>query len=86
MKHHRGVPLVFFLFSVLACLPLSAQAVKPGVLNSDDIKRLVPSTYFFRGQSATVQIRNSGGFSCADGKLVLAGLVVARTFTSATCR
>ena len=38
-------------------------------------RRWFPATYFFRGQSAPVQLRNSAGFSGADGKLVLAGLV-----------
>jgi hypothetical protein len=48
--------------------------VASGLLKADDLKKVVPATYFFRGQSATVQLRNSAGFS-ADGKLVLAGLV-----------
>src|SRR5215470_12762240 len=52
-----------------------AQEIKPGVLGADDLKRVIPSVYFFRGQSATVQIRNAGGFAAADGKLVLAALV-----------
>ncbi len=54
---------------------LSAEQPKAGVLSSQDVKRLAPSTYFFRGQSAPVQLRNTGGFSTADGKLVLAGFV-----------
>ena len=54
---------------------LSAQQAKPGVLGADELKRVVPATYFFRGQSASVQLRNSAGFRVSDGKLVLAGLV-----------
>jgi len=54
---------------------VSAQQAKSGVLDADEIKRVVPATYFFRGQSASVQLRNSAGFRVADGKLVLAGLV-----------
>jgi hypothetical protein len=54
---------------------LSAQQAKPGLLGADEIKRVVPATYFFRGQSASVQLRNSAGFRVADDKLVLAGLV-----------
>jgi hypothetical protein len=54
---------------------LVAQQSKPGVLSSQDVKRVVPAAYFYDGQSATVQIRNSAGFSTASGKLVLAGLV-----------
>ncbi len=45
------------------------------MLSGDDLKKVVPGTYFFRGQSAPVQLRNSAGFSASDGKLVLAGLV-----------
>jgi len=59
---------------LLSCL-LLAQQPKPGVLGGDDLKKVVPTAYFFRGQSAPVQLRNSAGFSGADGKLVLAGLV-----------
>ena len=63
------------MISILSGLLLSAQQPKAGVLSGDDLKIVVPSTYFFRGQSAPVQLRNSGGFSAPDGKLVLAGLV-----------
>lgn len=70
MKRRLGLAVVIF-----SCLLLSAQQLKPGVLSSDDIRKVVPATYFFRGQSAPVQLRNSAGFSGADGKLVLAGLV-----------
>jgi hypothetical protein len=63
---------VLLLFSGVL---LSAQQPKAGVLNGDDLKKVVPAVYFFRGQSAPVQIRNSAGFSAPDGKLVLAGLV-----------
>jgi hypothetical protein len=67
----RRLGLAVVIFS---CLLLSAQP-KPGVLSPDDIRKVVPATYFFRGQSAPVQLRNSAGFSGPDGKLVLAGLV-----------
>jgi hypothetical protein len=44
-------------------------------LAAEDLKRVVPSAYFFRGQSASVQLRNSAGFSNSSGKLLLVGLV-----------
>jgi len=56
-------------------LVLFAQQSKAGLLSAQDIKRVVPAAYFFNGQSEPVQLRNSGGFSTTDGKLVLAGLV-----------
>ena len=67
-----------FLILLPLCLlssVLFAQQPKGGVLNAQEVKKVAPSTFFFRGRSATVQLRNSGGFSTADGKLVLAGLV-----------
>jgi hypothetical protein len=67
--------LLVSLALVTVTLLALAQEIKPGVLGADDLKRVVPSVYFFRGQSATVQIRNAGGFAAADGKLVLAALV-----------
>ena len=63
------------LFLIFSGLLVSAQPPKAGVLSGDDIKKVVPAVYFFRGQSASVQLRNSAGFSGPDGKLVLAGLV-----------
>jgi hypothetical protein len=59
---------------MFTAMVVSAQQ-KAGILGSDDLKKTVPAVYFFRGQSAPVQLRNSAGFSTADGKLVLAGLV-----------
>jgi hypothetical protein len=80
MRHLRVV--VCSLFVVLSLLATAQQQIKPGVLTPEDIKRVVPSVYFYRGQSATVQLRNSAGFSAADGKLVLAGLVDTSGYSS----
>ena len=70
MKRRVGVAVVIF-----CGLLLSAQQLKPGLLSNDVLKKVVPGTYFFRGQSASVQLRNSAGVSVADGKLVLIGLL-----------
>jgi hypothetical protein len=76
--------LRFAVLLFLMALPAIsfAQQPKPGVLEAEDIKRVVPSAYFYRGQSATVQLRNSAGFATADGKLVLAGLVDTSGYSS----
>ena len=66
---------------LLACLFLSAET-NPGVLAADELKHVVPATYFFRGQSAAVQLRNAAGFRIADGKFVLAGLVDTSGYSS----
>jgi len=70
MTQRLGVAILIF-----SGLLLSAQRPGAGALSGDELKQVVPTTYFFRGQSAPVQLRNSGGFSAPDGKLVLAGLV-----------
>lgn len=67
--------LLAFTLWLLTSLLATAQQSKPGVLSADEVKHVVPSGYFFAGQSATVQVRNSVGFRSQGGKLTLAGLV-----------
>jgi hypothetical protein len=45
------------------------------VLKPADTQKLLPANVFYRGQSATTQLRNSGGVKFADGFYVLATLV-----------
>ncbi len=52
-----------------------AQAKKNGVLEPADLKTILPSTYFFDGQSAPVQSRNSGAVRFENGKLFIVSLV-----------
>jgi hypothetical protein len=78
----KSVHVVIFSFCLLASLLLSAAEPSPGVLGAEDLKRVVPASYFFRGQSASVQLRNAAGFRAADGKLVLAGLVDTSGYSS----
>jgi hypothetical protein len=60
-----------------------AQQVTKHVLSSDELKKVVPSEYFYRGQKAPVQVRNSGGFQLAGGKMTLAALVDASGYSTA---
>jgi hypothetical protein len=71
----KGVHIVICSFCLLTALLVSATVPSAGVLGAEDVKQVVPATYFFRGQSGSVQLRNSAGFRNSDGKLVLAGLV-----------
>jgi hypothetical protein len=45
------------------------------VLKPADLQKLLPPSVYYRGQSATTQLRNSGGVKFADGFYVLATLV-----------
>lgn len=60
-----------------------AQQVSKHVLSSDELKKAVPTEYFFRGQKAPVQLRNAVGFQLADGKMMLAALVDASGYSTA---
>jgi hypothetical protein len=67
--------MIAFL-TLLLSLAFAQEKTKPaGVLNSADLKAVVPANYFYRGQSASVQLRNAGGIRTKDGKYVLAGMV-----------
>ena len=62
---------------------LSAQQAQPaGMLKAADMANLMPSQVFFRGQSATVQMRNSGGIRYADGMFTLMALVDTSGYSS----
>ena len=76
----------FFIFLPLVLLPLRhlhagradnpPSAGKEVVLKAADISpKIFPERVFFRGQSAPVQFRNSGGVHFADDSYVLAGMI-----------
>jgi hypothetical protein len=49
-----------------------AEAKATGVLKMDELEKLIPPSVYFQGQSATVQLRNSGGIRFANGEVMLA--------------
>ncbi len=51
------------------------KSPSPGILTRSEAAAILPPSVFFRGQSATIQGRNSAGIKRADGKLVLVTLV-----------
>jgi len=74
-----AVSSLLFITPLLSntCSAFAAPADgKDVVLKATDMKpRLFPETVFFRGQSAPVQMRNTGGVHFADDTYVLAGMV-----------
>jgi hypothetical protein len=65
---------------VLAALVAQAGAQ---ILSGEQVKKLAPATYFFAGQSAAVQERNTAGIKNSAGKLVLTGLVDTSGYSTA---
>jgi len=67
--NHKMMGLVVMVVA-LALTSASAQ-----VLTADQVKKAAPNSFFFAGQSAAVQLRNTAGVKNSAGKLALAGLV-----------
>jgi len=78
--------LLVLLLAVAFRLAPALQAGNPPapdtVLKAPDIAKIFPDHVFFRGQSASVQLRNSGGVHFADDFYVLAGLVDSSGYSS----
>jgi hypothetical protein len=70
---------------LVALLVTSALAQKAAqhLLSSDELKSVVPAEFFFRGQKAPTQLRNSTGFQMADGKITFAALVDVSGYSTA---
>jgi hypothetical protein len=70
-------------FTVIMLASAVAQQASKHTLSGDELKKAVPAEYFFRGQKAPVQVRNSVGFQLANGKMTLAALVDASGYSTA---
>jgi hypothetical protein len=75
MKLHYRILTALFVFLLASSWSWAQQPKPAGVLATADLKALVPTGYFYRGQVASVQLRNSAGIRTKDQKYVLAGLV-----------
>ncbi len=60
-----------------------AQKGMQHLLSVDELKSVVPAEFFFRGQKAPTQLRNSAGFQMADGKVTFTVLVDASGYSTA---
>jgi hypothetical protein len=67
--------LLIAIAVILTSFAWTQQTKPTGVLPSAELKTIVPPSYFYRGQSASVQLRNSAGIRTTDQKYILAGLV-----------
>src|SRR5579871_3527540 len=81
MKNIRSMTLGVLIL-IIAASAWTQQASKH-VLSADEVKKAVPTEYFFRGQKAPVQLRNAVGFQLADSKMMLAALVDASGYSTA---
>lgn len=66
---------VFVLSLTLSAMAQNAPAAPTVVKDDAALKKVVPEAYFFRGMSATTQLRNSAAIHYPDDFYVIAGLV-----------
>ena len=66
--------IVFLAAGAIAPAAIAAQQ-SATILQPAALQKLVPATVFYRGQTATTQLRNAAGIRFADGYMVLASLV-----------
>jgi hypothetical protein len=68
--------------AILVAPAMKAQAAGDTVLKPADMEKLVPASVYYRGQTATTQVRNSGGVKFADGYFVLTYMVDTSGYSS----
>jgi hypothetical protein len=80
---------LFICFIALTVLATAGQSpvtasnpAQASVLNAGEAAKIMPMSVFFRGQSASVQGRNSGGVRFGDGSLILASLIDTSGYSS----
>ncbi|HJQ24015.1 MAG TPA: hypothetical protein VKA60_08880 [Blastocatellia bacterium] len=66
--------LLAFVCLVLLSAIVNAQDA-PAVLAAKDLPRIVPSSFYFQGQSGPTQMRNAAAARLGAGRLVIAGMV-----------
>lgn len=67
--------LLFFAVLIFCFSNISIAQTKIEVLSGDELKRIVPTSFYFAGQSAETQSRNSAAAKIGENRFVIAGLV-----------
>jgi hypothetical protein len=79
----KNVRLAVSTLVVLLLTSAFAQKAAQHSLSGDELKKVVPEEFFYRGQKAPVQLRNAAGFQTASGKVTFAALVDASGYSTA---
>jgi hypothetical protein len=78
----RKVLLAAIVLSLTLTAVAQTAPTAPTVVPSTDLKKVVPDSYFFRGMSATTQLRNSAAVHYPDDFYVIVGLVDTSGYSS----
>ncbi len=68
--------------SIMAQSKMAAPSAADTVLKPADLEKKFPATVYYLGQTAPVQMRNTGGVKFADGHSMMAGLVDTSGYSS----
>ncbi|MFZ0062187.1 MAG: hypothetical protein WAL47_09130 [Pyrinomonadaceae bacterium] len=72
----RSVILAIILVTTICSLPLSSRAQRrPYRMTDQQVARIVPTAFYFQGQSAPTQMRNATAMRLGEDRHVIAGLV-----------
>ena len=77
----RALVAAFVLILTVSAAGQGTPAA-PAVVSEADLKKVVPDSYFFRGLSATTQLRNSSAIHYPDDFYVIVGLVDTSGYSS----
>jgi len=78
----RALFLTLVLSLAVSAVAQKAPATPTVVADDAGLKKVVPESYFFRGLSATTQLRNSAAIHFPDDFYVIAGLVDTSGYSS----
>src|SRR3954466_13400973 len=81
MFAHRLNALVLLLLVFGCTIAVKAQG-GPVVLSGPELARVIPTSFYFQGQSAPTQMRNSAAARFTPERFVLAGLVDTSGYSS----
>lgn len=82
INYMRTTRLSILLVFAFVAVALAQQQATKHVLSREEVDRVTPTEYFYRGQKAPVQLRNAVGFQLADSKMTLAALVDASGYST----
>src|ERR1700722_19150647 len=68
---------------LIALVAVGLASASAQILTSEQVQKISPATYYFSGQSAAVQTRNTAGLKNSAGKVVLAGMVDTSGYSTA---